>query len=101
MENPESGKDEPCPPPSEIAIGPLVAPPHEDGAPMIEGLCKDEFSRVQYVEIKEGSQGCYLKNDSHEAKRIDLELVFFYSCSVHQEQDRNSNSLQDLQDLKQ
>ena len=49
------------PPPSEIAIGPLVAPPHEDGAPMVEGLCKDEFSRVQYVEIKEGSQGCYLK----------------------------------------
>ena len=52
-------------------------------------------------EIKEGSQGCYLKNDSHKAKRIDLELVLFYSCSVHQEQDRNSNSLQDLQDLKQ
>ena len=40
------------PPPSEIAVGPLVAPPHEDGAPMIEGLCKDEFSRVQYVEKK-------------------------------------------------
>ena len=89
----------PPPPTSEIAIGPLVAPPHEDGAPMIERLCNDEFSRVQYVEIKEGSQGCYLKNDSHEAKRIDLELVFFYSCSVHQEQDRNSSSLQDLQDL--
>jgi len=66
-----------APPPSEIAIGPPVAPPHEDGAPMIGGLCKDEFSRVQYVEIKEGSQGCYLKNDSHKAKRIDLELVLF------------------------
>ena len=53
MEDPKSGKDEPCLP--GIASGPLVAPPaaHEVGAPTIEGLHKDKFPRLQYVEIKE------------------------------------------------
>ena len=55
MEDPKRGKDEACPP--EIASVLLVAPPapHEDGAPTIEGLHRDEFPRVQYVEIKEGT----------------------------------------------
>ena len=52
MEDPKSGKDEPCLP--EIASGPLVAPPapHEDGAPTIEELHKDKFPRLQYVETQ-------------------------------------------------
>ena len=52
MEDPKSGKDEPCLPGR--ASGPLVAPPapHEDGAPTIEGLHKDKFPRLQYVEIE-------------------------------------------------
>ena len=47
MEDPNSGKDDPCLP--GIASGPLVAPPapHEDGAPTIEGLHEDKFARVQ------------------------------------------------------
>ena len=42
---------------AEIASGPLAAllAPHEDGAPTIEGLNKDELPRVKYVEIKEGT----------------------------------------------
>ena len=53
MEDPKSGKGEPCL--LGIASGPLMAPPapHEDGAPTIEGLHKDKFPRLQYVEIKE------------------------------------------------
>ena len=40
-----------------IASVPLVAPPapHEDGATAIEGLHRDKFPGVQYVEIKEGT----------------------------------------------
>lgn len=55
MDDPKCGKDEPCQP--EIASGPLMAPPapHKDGAPPIEGWHKDEFRRVQYLEIKEGT----------------------------------------------
>jgi len=55
MEDPKSSKDELCPP--EIASGPLVASPapNKYGAPMIEGLHKDKFPRIQYVEIKEGT----------------------------------------------
>ena len=55
IEDPKCGKDEPCQP--EIACGPLVAlpAPHEDGAPTIEGLHKDELPRLKYVEIKEGT----------------------------------------------
>ena len=43
IEDPKCGKDEPCQP--EIASGPLVTlpAPHEDGAPTIEGLHKDEL----------------------------------------------------------
>ena len=43
MEDPKSGKDEPCLP--GIASGPLVAPPaaHEVGAPTIEGCIKTNF----------------------------------------------------------
>lgn len=53
MEDHKSGKDEPCLP--GMASGPLMAPPaaHEDGAPTIEGLHKDKFPRLQYVEINE------------------------------------------------
>ena len=52
MEDPKSGKDEPCLP--EIASGPLVAPPapHEDGASTIEELHKDKFPRLKYVETQ-------------------------------------------------
>ena len=55
IEDPKCGKDEPCQP--EIACGPLVAlpAPHEDGAPTIEGLHKDELPRLKYVEITEGT----------------------------------------------
>lgn len=42
---------------AEIASGPFVAlpAPHEDGAPTIEGLYKDELPKVKHVEIKEGT----------------------------------------------
>ena len=76
MEDPKSGKDEPCLP--EIASGPLVAPPapHEDGTPTIEELHKDKFPRLQYVETQKVCGECYLMNGG-QRRTIEKKLKWY------------------------